>query len=626
MKLNKIISKGLVLSLFISNLNNLTFATGEISGRYETLEGDYITIDDSMEGNLEEIEIFGNTIQDENNLEDIQSVGDLYVDESGNPILDKRGRKQYKVDVVNSNRFPIIKNEWKALLTKELSFSNRYSHASFNTFGYTKPGDHVRIHLKIKKISDSYNFSNPIALTSLDSGGYNQYLITNSEWINLPVGESIEKTIVRTIDINTDRSYVSLHVGQAGDNTDPTSNTGTFIIEDVGLDIMSSPTTEIKENKTTILLPTQLQKIGDIADRLYWDDAKNRYVIEKNIGKFSFTKDMGLNFRLSDNGMLFRSEISTAIPNLEDILAHKSPNIICNKLKPFSANTLYAYKYEGISMYSTGLPFIVNNIDVLDTPDVSGVRKWIDENKLFVYYAFKTSQLIDTNIISKLKIPTYNEKTYIYTSVENNVNPKLKVIVDRLPQIAGSAVEEARINSDTSNISLARMYVNMLPESLYKDQLHERLNQIFSSDITLDRESVSSNLDIYVKSQNMLSMSLDTNSVTFDGYSGAEDMEMLGAVNISINSSLPYSLNAYMPNEISNADKSETMPIDILNIRDESESAYQTFFNTTDKVVLKDSCNTGNDLVHNIDLKLSSNQAYKADVYKTVIKFEAEQK
>ena len=58
----------------------------EIPNRYQTLEGEYITIDNSTEGELHEIEIFGNTIKDENNLEDIQSVGDLYIDEDGNPI------------------------------------------------------------------------------------------------------------------------------------------------------------------------------------------------------------------------------------------------------------------------------------------------------------------------------------------------------------------------------------------------------------------------------------------------------------------------------------------------------------------------------------------------------------
>lgn len=99
MKLKTFVARGLTFGIVLNYLSVLSFANAEITNRYQTLEGEYITIDDSSEGNLEEIEIFGNTVQDPDNLENIQSVGDLYVDELGNPILDKQGRKQYKIDV-----------------------------------------------------------------------------------------------------------------------------------------------------------------------------------------------------------------------------------------------------------------------------------------------------------------------------------------------------------------------------------------------------------------------------------------------------------------------------------------------------------------------------------------------
>ena len=64
----------------------------------------------------------------------------------------------------------------------------------------------------------------------------------------------------------------------------------------------------------------------------------------------------------------------------------------------------------------------------------------------------------------------------------------------------------------------------------------------------------------------------------------------------------------------------------ILNIKENSESIYQAFINTTDKLILKDNCSAGNDLIHGIDLKLKGGIAHEKDVYKTTIKFEAEQK
>ena len=111
-----------------------------------------------------------------------------------------------------------------------------------------------------------------------------------------------------------------------------------------------------------------------------------------------------------------------------------------------------------------------------------------------------------------------------------------------------------------------------------------------------------------------------------NNYTGLEDIEMLNAINISIDSSLPYNLNVYMPVGISNADNSQTMDTSMFNIKESSETKYKQFVNTSSKVVLKDNCAAGNRMTHKIDLKLASNQAHKADVYKTVIKFEAEQK
>ena len=43
-------------------------------------------------------------------------------------------------------------------------------------------------------------------------------------------------------------------------------------------------------------------------------------------------------------------------------------------------------------------------------------------------------------------------------------------------------------------------------------------------------------------------------------------------------------------------------------------------------MVLKGGCSKGNGLNHSVDLKLSATNALKSDVYKTVIKFEVEQK
>ena len=215
------------------------------------------------------------------------------------------------------------------------------------------------------------------------------------------------------------------------------------------------------------------------------------------------------------------------------------------------------------------------------------------------------------------------------TQISNDsiIPANMKTTVDRTVNIAVEAIELAKVNPTTENLAKARMWVNMLKESTLKDSLQEEISNVTQlEDLTFEKKTVSANLDVYIKSENMLSMSLDTNSVTFDGYSGVADMEKLGAVNLTINSSLPYSLNAYMPAEISNANSSAKIPFDVFNIKESTETAYEHFENSTDKVVLKDTCEKGNGNTHVIDLKLSTNAAHKADIYKTVLKFEAVQK
>ena len=226
---------------------------------------------------------------------------------------------------------------------------------------------------------------------------------------------------------------------------------------------------------------------------------------------------------------------------------------------------------------------------------------------------------------SDLSANLYKGTTHI---TSNNVAPvKISLTVDRVLNRATEAIELARANPTIENISKARMWTNMTKHSILKDSLQDSIDSITEiTDLTIDKKKVSANLDLYVKSENALSMSLDTSSVTFENYNNTEDMEKLGAVNITVSSSLPYDLNAYMPNGISNLDGTKTMDSNLLNIREDSTTTYKPFVGIDTKVSLKEDCNAGNNNIHTIDFKLNGSQSYDVDMYRTVIKFEAQQK
>ena len=119
--------------------------------------------------------------------------------------------------------------------------------------------------------------------------------------------------------------------------------------------------------------------------------------------------------------------------------------------------------------------------------------------------------------------------------------------------------------------------------------------------------------------------SLSTNQIMFEDYSSVNDLDMDNALQISVSSSLPYNLNSYLETEIQNNDGSSKINKDLLHIKEDTDNDYKQFLGISQKLILKEDCIAGSNNIHNIDLRLKAS-THDADIYKTVIKFEAEQK
>ena len=187
-----------------------------------------------------------------------------------------------------------------------------------------------------------------------------------------------------------------------------------------------------------------------------------------------------------------------------------------------------------------------------------------------------------------------------------------------------NAVAQAESSRAKEDIETARELINAMDESAEKEGFQERLNNI-TPDLSLDRLNSTGNVDIYIKSQNMLLLSLDTNVVTFEEFSGIDEIEKPNAITLSINSSLSYKVQATLLDEIRSA-TGQTIDKSLLTIKANEEDSYETFTNIGVPVVLLDNMPAGNDKTHGIDLKLGADHAHRADIYRTVIKFEVNQK
>ncbi|MBQ8997133.1 MAG: leucine-rich repeat protein [Clostridium sp.] len=213
-----------------------------------------------------------------------------------------------------------------------------------------------------------------------------------------------------------------------------------------------------------------------------------------------------------------------------------------------------------------------------------------------------------------------------YNDFVSNISSQEIIIGGENALIIEEAITLAENSKKPTDISNARRLINAMPESDKKNELQLRLNSVIPI-ATFEDKSSTANIDIYIKLENMLSLSLDTNSVTFDNFNGTEDLIKENAVNLTINSSLPYKVDAYLASEIQNANKDKTMDKEILNIKANSLDDYKTFTDVAiTPITLLDDQEAGKDKSHGIDIKLKGGLSYERDTYKTTIKFVATQK
>ena len=372
-------------------------------------------------------------------------------------------------------------------------------------------------------------------------------------------------------------------------------------------------------NKKEVLLNKPLRSLPNgVKDRII--KRNGQWVVERNCGEVILD---GSNDELwsideeqsnGSNTKLYRATIGNIFEGVE----YHIP--ISNTIP--SVNPYNVDDSEGIIANSNHIRIRLFNSRI-KTQNINELRKYLSQNPINVVHKLVTPIYEPLNIDSTIN--TYLDTTHI--SNNSTIPANMKVTIDRAINRAVKAIELAKTNPTVSNISEARYWTNLLKESIKKDELQSEINSITNiEDLQLERKTATSNVDVYIKSENMLLMSLSTNSITFEDYSGVEDMELNNAINISINSSLPYQLNSYLLSEIENSDKSNRIEKNLLNIKTNDDTNYKTFNDINEKLLLEYDCDAGNNKSHSIDLRLKGSQAHKADIYKTVIKFEAEQK
>ena len=395
---------------------------------YQEYEGTFITAtnkseDDTLDTSryIEVTEIWGNTVQDENNLEDIQSVGELYVDDEGNPILDELGREQYKVEVESCNK-NLLDITQKIVYRK----GRKQSGVTINIedFMYTE-GDSGNRPTLVQKVlpNTQYNISyqEKIGAINLDINQYSDLPKYAREEESTFIKSIYYAGSLRNITITTESNckYIGISFYTS---TDAIQGFKGLQVEKNNS--MSSHTVP-QSNKTTILLPCQLQKVGDVYDRLYWDSEKGRYVVEKKLVVTEFD---------NENWNLIANKEKVILFGKFDNLLGIEWDLVITGRKNSSLCSLSTWVDVNMISDRNGHRLLINGqfaVQVVKTDliseDLEGFKDYLSTKHKILYYPLRNSELIETNITEKILLPCYEEKTHVF--VNSTVDATMKVLV-----------------------------------------------------------------------------------------------------------------------------------------------------------------------------------------------------
>ena len=445
---------------------------------------------------------------------------------------------------------------------------------------------------------------------------------------------SLEETNASLTYNSKNYDYLAIYIGGAWIET--ATETRTITLKNVGIyegeDGNISYERHISSEKELLLNEPLRGLPNGVKDKIIKKDGK--WVIERNCAEITFDGDenwIKTGVGCNDTITTFTYEYSSGNKKsrqiwgswqIKEAIADKL-NCIGDELY-FNTVTNEGYAQGHSNSASTDRWYIGVLNNRLSSTQPSAFKEWLTKNPITIVYQLTTPIYEPLNVNPTINL--YLDTTYVSNNSSIPIN--MKLIIDRTPNKAKEAIELAKTNPTIENVSQARYWTNLMKESTLKDSFQSEIsnNNIDMKELSTEKKTAYVNSDIYIKPKNILSLSLDTNNIVFDNIDATESTEKLNAVNLSVISSLPYKINAYLEEEIYNSDKTEILDKSILSIRANNTSEYKSFANLSSATILLDNQEAGVNNTHDVDLKIAFNTIPKVDVYKTTIKFEVEQK
>lgn len=340
-------------------------------------------------------------------LEYIQSVGDLYVDESGEPILDEEGNEQYKLEVRSEN-INLNRNDIEFILPY-----GKYPEIKLDNTVF-KPN--VTYEIVVRVISNTLD-------AELRDFSPNHVCILTGDYMKVSSGVGSTGEFRGLKVCSTEPSRVNNYTFRF-DTYNATTGEARIRIAIYERDSLSdTPYIPHESDKTTILLPQPLSRAGyerispsngnnnydlPIRDRLYYDSNSNKFFIQKFV------------FRDTDINSSFENDISNSSYWRKQVTKNLKINQTYGHIPAIrmTLNSPFGALSAGNTTAQTGYIRLPKS-DYPTIEDCNAIAGNVAP--YYSYYKNDTElyyEILETKILEKASLETYSPKTYITTNSE----------------------------------------------------------------------------------------------------------------------------------------------------------------------------------------------------------------
>ena len=368
-----------------------------------------LNIKNTTDGYLKDVEIKGNTIQDAENLADIRSVGDKV-----------EGQELYEIPVVSCGKNLVDNSkhyivDMKHPTQKYVMINNDYSSA--DAICYLKQG--------------TYSFS--VEDFNLATVADSALFIWKKDKIH---SNARRVPVSMPFTIEDDEIGITFYISTSTTQEATSLLNKSFMIEK---STQATPYEPYQEDKLTILSPVQIEKVGDVRDRIICKDGV--WGVEKNIGTVVCDASSPIANWIAPTGDFVGFIInSKQIPEGRGV-------VICNKF-----NSIDKYYNDENIYYAYSEFYICLSRSKLNTEDIVGFKEWLNSNNLIIKIPSNNTQFIPLPHDQQVKLRTFAGQTNIHFETEIEGTIKAQV-----PKSLG-----ATVNTHTEQISNLNKELDMV--------------------------------------------------------------------------------------------------------------------------------------------------------------------